>query len=84
MLKQDELSQAASCLNRAEMDEPIFVLRAHDPLAPGIVRAWAQLYELLHLTDGSALTPERKAKAKEAKVLAARMEIWAAEHAGHA
>jgi hypothetical protein len=32
-----------SCYDKAEMDEPLFVLRAHDILAADAVRAWADL-----------------------------------------
>lgn len=55
------------CLVKAADDEPIFVLRAQDLLAPRIVREWvarAMAYGL----------PE--AKAKEALDLAERMEQW--------
>lgn len=31
----------SSCYNKAGADEPIFVLRAQDVLAPSIVREWA-------------------------------------------
>lgn len=36
------LSDKTSCLNTAQMDEPLFVLKASDVLAPRIVDAWAQ------------------------------------------
>lgn len=31
------------CYTQAEADEPIFTLRANDPLAPGLVMMWATL-----------------------------------------
>ena len=40
MLKQNELSNPNSCLNKAKDDELIFVLLARDPAAPEAVRAW--------------------------------------------
>ena len=33
MIKRIELSSTRSCLNKADADEPIFVLRAKDPMA---------------------------------------------------
>jgi hypothetical protein len=39
--KAENLSRPESCLNRAADDEPIFVLRAHDPLAADTVRRWS-------------------------------------------
>lgn len=44
MLKRDEIANPDSCLNRAAADEPVFVLRANDPTAPAIVRAWVNAY----------------------------------------
>ena len=43
MLKREELDNEESCLNKAKFDEPIFVLRAQDRLAPLIIRLWAEL-----------------------------------------
>lgn len=43
MIKREELAKSSSCLNRAEADEPVFVLRANDPIAPMVVRIWASL-----------------------------------------
>jgi hypothetical protein len=40
MRKRDELTDPASCLNRARADEWIFVLLARDAAAPAAVRAW--------------------------------------------
>lgn len=48
MIKRDELRSPASCLNKAQADEPIFVLRGHDPLAPQVIRLWAAMAGGLH------------------------------------
>lgn len=48
MLKKHELSYASSCLNKAGPDEPVFVLRAKDPLAAQTVRLWAAMAVDLH------------------------------------
>jgi len=67
MLKKDELECPTSCLNKAADDEPIFVLRAHDELAPMVVRHWAMLAK-------ASKVPH--AKWSEAEHLAAKMEQW--------
>ena len=41
MRKQDELTNAASCINRAHPKEMVFVLLGRDPAAPAAIRAWA-------------------------------------------
>jgi hypothetical protein len=48
MLKIDEITNPTSCLNKAADDEPIFVLRANDPLAIAIIREWAKRAEGVH------------------------------------
>lgn len=40
MRKSEELANPNSCLNRADDDELIFVLRGHDVAAPATIRAW--------------------------------------------
>lgn len=40
-IKRDEISDPNSCLNHAAEDEPVFVLRAKDPLAAKLVEDWA-------------------------------------------
>ena len=41
MKKKDEVANPKSCLNKAGVDEPLFVIRAKDPEAPDTVRTWA-------------------------------------------
>ena len=56
------------CYAKAADDEPLFVLRAKDPLAPQLVEAWADRAEL----EGVEL-----AKIQEARVCADDMREWA-------
>lgn len=42
MKKKDEVAAKASCLNRAEDDEMIFVLLGRDLSAPVAIRAWCE------------------------------------------
>lgn len=43
MKRIDELTDPTSCINKAGDDEPVFVLRANDPLAPAAVDYWANM-----------------------------------------
>jgi hypothetical protein len=54
-------------LANAQDDEPIFVLRAQDRLAPGLVRAWADQAERAGCAGE---------KINEARALAEAMERW--------
>lgn len=66
MIKANELASAESCLNKAADDEPIFVLRAKDRIAPKIVRTWA--------LEAHGIHDEEKCRA--ASELAHDMERW--------
>jgi hypothetical protein len=57
----------STALSRAGDDEPIFVLRAQDVLAPDLVRGWAERAE----RAGCAA-----AKVTEARAIADAMERW--------
>lgn len=59
------------CYDRLADDEPYFVLRAKDPLAPALVRLWAALRE-------SEFGPTDKFE--EAKKCADDMRRWADDH----
>jgi hypothetical protein len=76
MIKRLELI-GPSCLTNAKDDEPIFVLKSTDELAPQTVRTWAHWY-IGSKGDGAA-TPQQRAKFEEALALADQMEAWRAE-----
>jgi len=76
MLKIDEIKNPRSCLNKADVEEPIFVLRANDELAPSAVEFWADMYEHLKKRRPDGMTPEQKAKHAEALKLATQMREW--------
>ncbi len=79
MLKIEELNDPASSLCKAAPDEPIFVLRAQDKLAPKTVRDWASRLMLeADNTSDPELRVRQSAKAVEATKLADRMEAWQA------
>lgn len=57
----------ASCLNRASISEPIFILRAQDQFAAQLVRMWADLAEQ------AGCGPE---KLEDARAIAQQMDEW--------
>jgi hypothetical protein len=59
--------RVAGCFAKAAEDEPLFVLRAQDKLAPIVIRLWAELAAF----NGAGLE-----KVHEAKRLAFEMEQW--------
>jgi hypothetical protein len=68
------------CLGKAADDEPVFVLRAKDLLAPGLVENWAnklEAYDKSRVED-STVQMRRQAKIKEARALAHQMRAWQA------
>lgn len=83
MLKAKELSTPTSCLNNAADDEPIFVLKSTDELAPEIVRNWAQRYRVSKHENQGSMTPKQWAKYEEALALANEMENWKRNNDNH-
>lgn len=79
MIKFDELNDPGSCLNKADIDEPLFVLRANDPIAPKIIRKWCDEY-CIEKGGINKLTEAQKTKSAEASKIARDMERWKAEH----
>ncbi len=86
--KHEELNNPNGCLGKADDAEPIFILRAHDMLAPFLVRQWARHFYMLNaeaVNVGTELKPEIRmqvtnaavrAKHDEAMNLAKQMEAW--------
>ena len=81
MRKSDEL-KGPSCLTNAADDEPLFVLRANDELAPHMVRIWAERYYASKMGEQYTLPVERMKhiamKYEEALALARMMDEWKA------
>lgn len=59
------------CYAKLENDEPYFVLKATDVLAPAIIRMWIQLRRVT-----KKITPAEMRKQKEAESIATSMEVW--------
>lgn len=64
-------AKGCSCYEKAAPDEPIFVLRAKDPLAPLVVRMWAEI---------AAQRRVNSEKVVEARLCAIDMEGYAKMH----
>ncbi|CAN0468631.1 unnamed protein product [Phaeothamnion confervicola] len=65
MLKHDEVERG--CFAKAADNEPLFVLRGQDKLAPALVREWARL------AAENGCPPD---KVQEARNLADAMDRW--------
>lgn len=76
MLKKDEITNPNSCLNRAAMEEPIFVLRAQDVFAASVIREWAELYRQAHAPGNKWDSEKNHAKYEEAMGCADQFEVW--------
>lgn len=59
MTKAEALSTPTSCLNKAGFDEPVFVLRAKDPLAPAVVEVWASMAEAAEMHEAEKISMAR-------------------------
>jgi hypothetical protein len=67
--KKDEIE--SGCLSRCDDNEPVFVLRAHDKMAPAVVRIWAEMATLF------GVEPE---KVLEALKIGRQMSDWQRGH----
>jgi hypothetical protein len=77
MIKSKEIA-GPSCLTAAADDEPLFVLRANDELAPQLVWQWACMY--LATKGVGTMTDRQQAKYREAVALAEEMKEWRKTH----
>jgi hypothetical protein len=62
------------CYAAVAPDEPLFVLRALDPIAPILVRAWADERERRGMKEEDS--SHATAKVDEARQIASAMELW--------
>ena len=70
------------CYGAADDDEPLFTLRARDPLAPVLIRTWVELRKMTRPGTG-VLSRDRRREAKkqiEARRCAVEMEAWRKAH----
>lgn len=76
MLKKQEIDNLESCLNKAAIDEPLFVLRGKDICAAETVREWARAR-----VRAGKNHPQDK-QVLEALAIADAMDAYAAKRAG--
>lgn len=79
MTKGEELVAAANgkgCLGKANDNEPVFILRGQDMLAPAVVRMWADMLDAVAKASSTKNRSKQHRKAHDARLLAARMEAW--------
>lgn len=72
------------CHGKAFDDEPIFTLRAKDPVAATVVRIWAEL-RAMHFADGVLAGAEKyreEDRQREARGCALAMNQWRAANPG--
>lgn len=70
MIKHQEIAYPDSCLNKAEHDEPIFVLRAKDPAAIRTIEHW------IAQRICSGFDKEEDPKIQTARQLIKEMDRW--------
>lgn len=82
-LGQLVLRQEGGCFAKASPDEPLFILRAQDSIAPHLIRMWAETLERMtevHLAlKWQDRMDEREriyAKINEARAIADAMDAW--------
>lgn len=80
MTKSQEISDPNSCINKAEDDEPVFVLRANDPLMPKVVQFWANEYQQMKVALNGVLTDAQYEKFREALDIADNARDWYMTH----
>jgi hypothetical protein len=81
MTKTENINNPHSCWNRAEDDEPVFVLRAHDPLATELVRDWCKQY-MLSKGGFGGMTRAQLHRYHDAQNVADAMYDWLNRKAG--
>lgn len=75
MIKEQEILNPNSCLNRALNGEPLFVLRANDETAPDLVTVWAIKY--MNSKGGwERMSAAQQQKFSEALNCAHQMKEW--------
>ena len=80
---RDEIAAAKArkgCLGKAAPDEPVFILRARDVLAPNAVERWADELQMAMSSQGATSPARDTAKIREARALAHQMRAWQALH----
>lgn len=75
--KGENILDPQSCWNRADDQEPVFILRANDYEAPATVILWAQRY-MIAKGGWANMTDEQRRKYADALGVARDMRDWKA------
>lgn len=73
--KAENIANLTSCWNRAADNEPVFVLRANDPVAQIAVHMWA-LHYVEKKGGWEKMTYAQKCKFHDAMAVSQAMEDW--------
>jgi len=68
------------CYAKLAEDEPYFLLRAKDVIAPAVIRYWIDLRRSLASASGTYINQDYEAKLQEAEACATAMETWRKDH----
>lgn len=75
--KAGNLDNPDSCWNRAADDEPVFVLRATDPVAAKVIRYWVTMrYNAMRHTANAAHYANEMVKLDDADRCQKEMRAW--------
>lgn len=77
-IEREMAASGKGCLGKASDDEPVFILRAQDKLAPAIVEAWAMAAAAERSRNIRSVQEDMglDSKIKEARALAHTMRAW--------
>jgi hypothetical protein len=79
-IEKQMAANGQGCLGKAADDEPVFILRAKDRLAPDAVEHWIRLVEQAAHQAGASNPRRDSLKLKEAQALAHQMRAWQASN----
>jgi hypothetical protein len=73
----EQLAQGEGCLGKAFDNEPVFVLRGQDQMAPSLIESWAdRLQETMHIVIAAEMQGRMLMKIEEARAVARDMRRW--------
>ncbi len=78
--EMEMIARKQGCLGKASDDEPVFVYRAKDDLAPATIEFWADQLEARTkgILSGTMNVDGSRQKIKEARAVAHSMRAWQA------
>jgi hypothetical protein len=74
------MAEGKGPLGRVADDEPVFVLRAQDVMAPGFVELWSAALATAHAAFERPTTSDERLKVMTSKMTAEDMRKWQNRH----